>query len=183
MKKLTTLIFLTMLFPVSLLAADLKVGVLNMKKLSAEAPQAELINKRLQELLKQPKEELDTLVAELETLAQKIDKDKLMSSPSQVDKMKQQYRQKAMLLQQKEAALNRGLQNAQARASGVFGEAVMQVVNKIAKDENYDLIMHEGVIFFSEKLDITDKVLKLMRQDFAQVKAKAVQNNEKSGVE
>ena len=171
MKKQITAMLLVMIFSTGLAAANLKVGVVSMKVLSAEAPQAELINKRLQDLIKEPKEELEKLAAELEELGKKIEKDKLMSSPSQVQKMKEEYQQKAIVFKQKEAALNRGLQGAQSRASAVFGEAVMRVVNKIAKDEKYDLVMHEGVIYVDKKLDVTAKVLKVLKQDFEKQKA------------
>jgi len=116
MKKQITSILLAMLLSTTLSAANLKVGVVSMKVLSAEAPQAELINKRLQGLIKEPKEELDKLAAELEELGKNIEKDKLMSSPSQVQKMKEEYQQKAIGFKQKEAALSRGLQGAQGRA-------------------------------------------------------------------
>ena len=176
MKKQFTLIMLTLFLSSGLMAADLKVGVISMKKLSAEAPQAELINNRLQAIVKEPKDELDKMATELEELAKQIDKDKLMASPSQVQKMKQQYQQKGMLFKQKEAALNRGFQTAQARASAVFSEAVMAVVNEIAKQQNYDLILHEGVIFANENLDLTDQVVSVMKQDFAKQQAEEAKN-------
>ena len=176
MNKQITVMLLAMIFSTGLSAANLKVGVVSMKVLSAEAPQADLINKRLQGLIKEPKEELDKLAAELEELGKKIEKDKLMSSPSQVQKMKEEYQQKAIGFKQKEAALSRGLQSAQGRASAVFGEAVMRVVNKIAKDEKYDLVMHEGVIYVDKKLDMTAKVLKVLQQDFEKQKAEEAKN-------
>ena len=181
MKKQLTLIFLTLFLSAGLHAADLKVGVINMKKLSAEAPQAKLISERVESILKEPKEELDGLATELEELGKKIEKDKLMSSPGQVTKMKEDYQKKLMVFKQKEAALNRGLQNVQGKASAVFGEAVMKVVNEIAKDESYDLIAHEGFIYASDKLDITDQILKKLTKDFEKKKAEAeVEANKKA---
>lgn len=180
MKKQITAILLTMVLSTTLSAANLKVGVVSMKILSDEAPQAQLINERLQGLIKEPKEELDKLASELEELGKKIEKDKLMSSPSQVQKMKDEYQQKAIVYKQKEAVLSRGLQSAQGRASAVFGEAVMRVVNKIAKDEKYDLVMHEGVIYVDKKLDMTTKVLKVLKQDFEKQKAEEAKNSSKA---
>jgi outer membrane protein len=173
MKKQITLLLLGMVLSTGLYAANLKVGVVSMKQLSAEAPQAKLINERLQGLIKEPKEELDKLASELEGLGKKIEKDKLMSSPSQVQKMKEEYQKKVITFKQKEAALNRGVQSAQQRASAVFGEAVMRVVNKIAKDEKYDLVVHEGVLYVNEKLNITDKVLNVLKKDFKKQEAES----------
>lgn len=36
---------------------------------------------------------------------------------------------------------------------------VLKVVAKIAEKEKYDLIIHQGAIFASNRIDITDKVL------------------------
>jgi len=176
MKKQITLMFLMMFLSTGLYAAGLKVGVVSMKQLSAEAPQVKLINERLKGLIKEPKEELDKLAAELEALGKKIEKDKLMASPGQVQKMKEEYQKKLMIFKQKEAALNRGIQNAQQRASAVFGEAVLRIVNKMAKDEKYDLVVHEGVLYASDKLNMTDKVLKALKKDFEKQKAEAAKN-------
>jgi len=176
MKKQITAMLLIMFLSTTLSAANLKVGVVSMKKIFSESPQAKRINQRLQESIKEPKEGLSKLAAELEELGKKIEKDKLMSSPSQVQKMKEEYQQKAIAFKQKEAALNRGLQNFEARASVAIFDVVKGVSNKIAKNEKYDLIIHEGIIYSNEKLDMTDKVLKIMKQDFEKQKAEEAKN-------
>jgi outer membrane protein len=44
---------------------------------------------------------------------------------------------------------------------------VKKVIIDIAKQENYDLIVHEGTIYASSTIDITDKVLKKLSQESA----------------
>lgn len=179
MKKQITLTLLAAFFSSSLLAADLKVGVISMGKLSDEAPQAIFLGKKLQEMAKKPTDELKAQNEELEKLGKKIEKDKLMASPTQVEKMKREFQKKAITFRQNEAALNRDIQKAQANASSVFGEAVVRVVNKIAKDGKYDLVLHEGVIFASDKINITDIVLKELKANFDEQKAEMEKNPNK----
>ena len=38
--------------------------------------------------------------------------------------------------------------------------AAAQAIVEIAKQDNFDLILHEGVIYAGNKVDITDKVIK-----------------------
>lgn len=171
MKNYIAFLFLALFVSTGTHAANLKIGVVSMNKLSAEAPQAKLINERLEELIKEPKAELDKLMAELDDLGKKIEKDKLMSSPTQVQRMKEDYQKKMMVFKKKEASLNRGMQGAQSRASSVFLDAVLAVVKKIAKDEKYDLIMHEGFLYAGDSLNITDKVLKNLDLSFDEMKA------------
>jgi outer membrane protein len=48
----------------------------------------------------------------------------------------------------------------------VLQQSVSSIINEIAKDEKYDLILSEGVVYADEKLDITNKVLERMKKAF-----------------
>jgi outer membrane protein len=45
---------------------------------------------------------------------------------------------------------------------------VQQVIVEIAKQENYDLIIHEGTVYASSSVDITAKVLEKLSKRAAQ---------------
>ena len=150
----------------SVAAADLKIGIVSMAKLSADAPQAQDINKKLQEAVAEPKKELESLSEEIKEMGKKIKKDELMMAPSTLEKLKQEYRGKIQEFKEKELVFNQGIQNAQTRASAVFGKIVISAVNKIAEQEKYDLILHEGVIYANPEHDMTDKVLSLLKKEY-----------------
>ena len=170
-KIITAVLMLSM--SMSVAAAELKIGIVSMTKLSSDAPQAQDINKKLQDAVAEPKRELEALSEEINAMAKKIKKDELMMAPSALDKLKEEYRKKVVEFKEKELAFNQGVQNAQTRASAVFGKIVMAAVNKIAKDEKYDLILHEGVIYADPKHDMTPKVIEALKKEYEQQKANA----------
>ena len=42
----------------------------------------------------------------------------------------------------------------------------IDVIQALAKTENYDLVVSEGVVFASERVDITDKVISRLQATF-----------------
>ena len=44
----------------------------------------------------------------------------------------------------------------------VLQKIVYKAIVEIAKQERYDLILHEGTVYASDRIDITDKVLKTL---------------------
>jgi len=48
----------------------------------------------------------------------------------------------------------------------VLQKSVRDIINTIAKKDKYDLILSEGVVFATDKIDITDRVLKEMKKTF-----------------
>jgi len=52
----------------------------------------------------------------------------------------------------------------------VLQQQVRGIIDDIAKKGKYDLILSEGVAYSSEKLDITDKVLDMMKTAFKKKK-------------
>ncbi|MCW9012823.1 MAG: OmpH family outer membrane protein [Gammaproteobacteria bacterium] len=171
MIKKFSLLVIASIFSINLSAAELKIGFVSMGKLSSDAPQAIDINKQLQAAVSEPKEELTRLSDEIKAMGKKIKKDELMMAPSRLENLNKEYREKIVAFKEKELAFNQGVQNAQTRASSVFGKIVLTAVNKLAQDEKYDLILHEGVIYANPEHDVTDKVLSILKKEYDKQKA------------
>ena len=41
---------------------------------------------------------------------------------------------------------------------------IAEIISNLARKESYDLVVYQGFIYFSERIDITDKVLKLLKE-------------------
>jgi outer membrane protein len=55
----------------------------------------------------------------------------------------------------------------QSEEVGKLREQLLAAVEKFAKANNYDLILYEGVIYASDALNVTDKVLALLKNPAA----------------
>ena len=43
---------------------------------------------------------------------------------------------------------------------------INEAIVKLAKDEKFDLIVGDSIVYASERIDITEKVLKILREEF-----------------
>lgn len=163
-KKIIGLLALLLLVPSSW-AADLKVGVLNMQKLQSESPQIKEIMSRLQKRFEEPGQTLSKLAKEIQQDEKDLKQNEVLMSPAKQKKARQALVDKVKSFREQEADLNKEMQTMRNQELAVFNEKVNQMLNKLAKKEGYDLILMEGIVFVSDKLDITDKLLSKLKKD------------------
>jgi outer membrane protein len=163
LKRATIRIFLISLVSVGAFganAAELKVGYVNAVKVIEEAPQGEAALKKLEAEFGPRDKKLVAMQAGVKKLEDALDKNGLLMKDAE-------RRSKELEI----VALKRDLR----RATQEFREdynlrrneelaslqkIVFKAIVEIAKQENYDLILHEGTIYASKRVELTDRVLK-----------------------
>jgi outer membrane protein len=141
-------------------AADLKIGYVNAVKVIEEAPQGEAALKKLeaefsprdkkiiemQNRIKQLEQELEKGALVLKEADRRAKEHEVVVLKRDVRRLSQEFREDYNLRRNEELA---SLQ-----------KVVYKAIVELAKQENFDLILHEGVIYAGTKIDITEKVLK-----------------------
>ena len=144
-------------------AAELKVGFVNVVTILSEAPQAQSANKQLErdfsardaELTAQ-KESINNLEKRLQTDAQVMSASKREELEKDVFKRRREFKR----------ALEEFKEDFEIRRNEELRElnrTIGQIILEIARTENYDLIL-DRVIYASETIDITPKVLTKLKQ-------------------
>jgi outer membrane protein len=87
-----------------------------------------------------------------------------------LNELKKEIITKIQALKQKEAVLTQEVGTVRNQELAVLQQQVRGIIDDIAKKGKYDLILSEGVAYSSEKLDITDKVLDMMKTAFKKKK-------------
>ena len=158
--KFKSLAFAT-LFLTSLSAyADLKVGFVQVDKILQEAPQTIESNKKLE---KEFSSRTDKLKADVKTLKDKeaaFSKDALTMKESERDAKEKALSQLRVDVQRKERELREDINIRRNEELGGLQEQINKAVTSVAKAESFDLVLYNGVAYASEKIDITDKILK-----------------------
>lgn len=141
-------------------AQDLKIGYVNAIKVIEEAPQGEAALKKLetefgprdkqlvakQAQIKQIEDELEKNALLLKDPERRTKEHEIVVLKRDLRRETQEFREDYNLRRNEElAALQKIVHNA---------------IIEIAKQEGYDLILHEGTIYASKKVDLTDKILK-----------------------
>ena len=140
--------------------ADLKVGFVQVDKILQEAPQTIESNKKLE---KEFSSRTDRLKADVKTLKDKeaaFSKDALTMKESERDAKEKSLSQLRVDVQRKERELREDINIRRNEELGGLQEQINKAVTSVAKAESFDLVLYNGVAYASEKIDITDKILK-----------------------
>ncbi len=140
-------------------AAELKLGFVNAAKILEEAPQADAARNKLEKEFSARNKKLIDGQKELKTLEDKINKDAAVMSDVERAKAERNIN-----------ALRRDMKREQDEAREDFNirrneefsklqKLVYEAIVALAKQESYDLIIGDGAIYSSERIDITDKVM------------------------
>ena len=136
-----------------------KIGFVNVTRLFNEYAKAKGIDKMIESKFSGPKKELEQLVADIKSLEQEINTNKLLMTESKLASSKQKLQEMVASYREKGLQLEKELQDVRNKEMAAFRKVVFDVTQKYAAEKKYDLIVNEGVMFVSEKLNITDEIL------------------------
>ena len=158
--KFKSLAFATLFLASLNVYADIKVGFVQVDKILQEAPQTIESNKKLE---KEFSSRTDKLKADVKSLKDKeaaFSKDALTMKESERDAKEKALSQLRVDVQRKERELREDINIRRNEELGGLQEQINKAVTSVAKAENFDLVLYNGVAYASEKIDITDKILK-----------------------
>ena len=143
----------------SAVAAELKIGYVNAAKVIEEAPQGEAALKKLEAEFGPRDKRLVEMQNRIKQLEGDLAKNALVIKEVERRNMEQEILTLKRDLRRatQEFREDYNLRRNQELAS--LQKIVQKAIVDIAKEEKYDLILHEGTIFASSKVDITEKVL------------------------
>jgi outer membrane protein len=141
-------------------AVELKIGYVNTVKVIEEAPQGEAALKKLETEFGPRDKKIVEMQNRVKDLEQDMEKNALvMKEPErrtkeyEISTLKRDLRRATQEFRE-----DYNLRRNEELAS--LQKIVQKAIVEIAKQENYDLVLHEGVIHAGAKVDITDKILK-----------------------
>ncbi|QFY44005.1 OmpH family outer membrane protein [Candidatus Methylospira mobilis] len=159
--KSLTLFVIGLLASGSVFAADLKIGAVNVMALMQQSPQGERAKKEMKDMegeFGKRGKKLEAEQKEIITLQERLQKDGSVMSESERDKLEKDIISKNRELRR---AFDEAQQDANLRKNEVLGrlqKEIMEAVQSLAKDEGYDLIVGDGVLYATSAIDLTSKV-------------------------
>ena len=143
-------------------AAELKIGYVNAAKVIDQAPQGEVALKKLEAEFGARDKELVATQNKIKQIESDLEKNALTMKESD---RRTKERDLLLLKRDLKRATQEFREDYNQRRNeelAVLQKIVYKAIVEIAKQEKYDLIMHEGAVYASDKIDITDKVLKTL---------------------
>ncbi len=145
---------------VAVQAAELKIGFVSTAKILSTAPQAEDANKRLQKEFGPREKGLVDAQKSLRSMEQKLTTDGAVMSETQRRNLERDVVAQRRELQRSTEEFREDVNLRRNEELGKFQRQIVEIINNLAKEEGFDLIVNDGaVVYASKQVDITDKVL------------------------
>jgi len=160
------LLLVTGLLSVDVNAADIKIGVVSVERILTEAPQVEAVNTSMLEQFGPKRDALQALEKEITKMQENYKRNELVMTEDKLKELKKEIIGKIQKLKQTEAMLTQEVSTVRNQELAVLQQQVKGVIDEIAKEGKYNLILSEGVAYADDKYDITSKVLDKMKAAF-----------------
>jgi outer membrane protein len=157
MKKKIAL-FLGLLLVASVSHAELKIGVVNIAAVLEKAPQAEKAQKRLEQKFLPREKQLKEVAQQIKTLEEKLTKDAAVMSESEKANLEKDLANKTRDAKRTQQELSEDFNASRNEELNKLQRHIVEAIREIAKDQNFDLLLAEGVIYANDKIDITAQV-------------------------
>jgi outer membrane protein len=151
-------LFLGLLLAANVSFADLKVGVVNIAAVLEKAPQAEKAKKRLEQEFKPRDNKLVSMQKEIQGLQEKLKKDAAVMGESQRNKVENELQDKIRDAKRSQQEFSEDFNARRNDELGKLQRRIVEAIRGIAKDQEFDLILTDGVIYSSPQMDITSQL-------------------------
>ena len=161
MKKLIA-IFLVLIFNTSIVSAEIKIGFVEIKKILQNAPQTVKANKVLEKEFTKRTKKLKKTVKKIKAKEIAFQKDSMTMSDSDSEKKIKEIQGLKIDAQRTEREVREDIDLRRKEEIANVQSLVNIAVEKVAKEQAYDLILYQGVAYAGKKVDITDVVIKAL---------------------
>lgn len=160
------LLAVSVLFSTAALA-EVKIGFINSQRVINEAPQAAQAKKRIEREFEKRDQDLQRMAQQLKALQESLEKNAAGLSETARKNKEREFADLNRDFQRKQREFQEDLNLRRNEEMASIFEHVNKVINTIAEQEKYDLIVQEAV-YFSAGVDITDKVLRVLNNESKQ---------------
>lgn len=159
MKKRISLL-LTLLLVSTMSYAELKIGFVNVARVLEKAPQAEKAKKRLEKEFSPRDKHLVSQGKEIKKLEEKLARDASVMGESERRKLERDIITKKREAKRSQQEFSEDFNMRRNEELGKLQRRIIEAVRALAKDEKFDLLMTDGVIYASKQIDVTEQVQK-----------------------
>lgn len=145
-------------------AEDIKIGFVNPVKVMETAPQVEAANKRLEQEFAPKEQRIVGMQKELRQMEERLGKDEAIMSEKDLNDLRRDIMAKKRDLKRDQDEFREEYNFRRSEELDKLQKQIYKAIETLAKDMGYDLVVSDGVIVASERVDITDMVLKRLQE-------------------
>ena len=170
MKKIYTSIALVTLFWLTganvVSAQEIKIGVVNAIKVFEQSPQYEAARKNLEAEFSRKESDLIAQQKQVKKLEEKLSRDGAVMSESEVKRLERDIVSRHRKLKNAREEYREDFNLRRNELQSSISRQVAEIVREVGKEEGIDIILTDGVIFASKRVNISGKILQRLKEKF-----------------
>jgi len=144
-------------------ALDYKIGVVDPERVIEESPQYEAARQSLQEEVADRERALREQQAKLDELKKNLERDAPLMSEEELARLQNDIRNRDRKVKYAKAEFQEDFALRQNELRTKLIAQVREVVQELAKEQKIDLIVSEGVVYFSDRVDMSAQVIERLQ--------------------
>jgi outer membrane protein len=144
-------------------ALDYKIGVVDPERVIEESPQYEAARQALHEEVADRERALREQQAKLDELKKNLERDAPLMSEEEIARLQNDIRNRDRKVKYAKAEFQEDFALRQNELRTKLIAQVREVVRELAKEQKIDLIVSEGVVYFSERVDLSAQVIERLQ--------------------
>lgn len=160
-KSLVLASLVSALFVTGVGASELKVGYVNTQRIFRDAPAAQKAAKKLESEFSKRDQDLQRMGKQLQSLQENLEKNAVTMAEGDRRTKEKEFGELSREFQRKQREFREDLNLRQNEENAAVIEKANRAIKQIAESEKYDLVLQD-VVWVSPKLDITDRVIKVL---------------------
>lgn len=161
--KVIAALALAMTFFPAISSAETKIGFVNLVKLIEEAPQGASATKKIEAEFSPRDNAIRKKQKKIQKLETDLEKNRLVMKASELAKKDAEITRLSRSIKREADEFREDYNLRRNEELKVLQKVVREAINEVGKENKFDLIMAEGVLFASKKANITELVLKKLR--------------------
>ncbi|WP_143741984.1 OmpH family outer membrane protein [Thiorhodovibrio frisius] len=149
------------------LGATLRIAVVDPNRIVEESPQYESARQVLLEELKERESALLDQQEGIDRLQKRLERDAALMSEDELQRLQNDIRSRTRRLRYEKEEMQEDFALRKNELRTRLVKQVEEVVAQIAREKDIDLILTDGVVYFSERMDVSAEIIERLKREFA----------------
>ncbi len=147
-------------------AADYKIAVVNPAKVLESSPQYDAALSKLEKEFEPKNRDLISIQKDVKQMMEQLEKDGAIMSVKEKQDLEREVVFKRQKLKSGQDELRVQLNLRRNEELGQLQKEILNSIQTVAKEENFDLVIGNGIFYASDRIDITQKVIDRLKKDY-----------------
>jgi outer membrane protein len=155
-----------LLLPGSALASDYRIAVVDPNRVVEQSPQYEAARGALQREVEDRERILREQQEQISELQGRLEREGALMSEAEIQRLQNDIRSRTRKLKYARDEFQEDFALRQNELRTKLALQVREVIVEVAKEEKIDLVLSEGLVYFSPRIDISARIIERLKQEF-----------------